>query len=70
MDTIVQFAGWGGVAILLGAYALLAKGIVSQRTWPYHMANFIGSMMLAFNAGMLGHKPFLVFNLTVLLECA
>lgn len=62
MDMLVEAAGWTGVVTLLGAYTLLSRGAVSQRSWPYHLMNLAGACLLAWNSAMVGHVPFLVFN--------
>jgi len=60
---LVEIVAWTGVGTLLGAYALLAWSHLSRDSWPYHLANLIGASLLAWNSAMVGHTPFLAFNL-------
>lgn len=43
---IYEFLGWIGVIFVLGGYCLLATGIISGNSWPYHVLILFGSLFL------------------------
>lgn len=46
-DTTYEILGWIGVVFVLGSYCLLATGIISGDSWPYHALVLFGSAFIA-----------------------
>lgn len=43
MKKFIEWYGWIGVLLILGAYALVSFDIVSVHSWQYQMMNLVGS---------------------------
>jgi hypothetical protein len=63
MNVLVDIAGWVGMALLLGAYALLTLRKVRGDGWIYQLMNLVGGLCLAVNAYYYGAIPVAVLNI-------
>lgn len=64
MDTvIVNVAGWLGMALLLGAYALVTAGRLPGTGLTFQLMNLAGGALLMVNSAWYGAWPSAVLNL-------
>ena len=64
MDTvIVNIAGWVGMALLLGAYALVTAGRLPGTGLTFQLMNLVGGALLMVNSAWYGAWPSAVLNL-------
>lgn len=64
MDTlIVDVAGWVGMALLLGAYALVTAGRLPGTGPAFQVMNLVGGALLMVNSAWYGAWPSAVLNL-------
>ena len=64
MDTlIVDVAGWIGMALLLGAYALVTTGRLPGTGLRFQLLNLLGGSLLMVNSAYYGAWPSAVLNL-------
>ena len=64
MDTvIVNVAGWVGMALLLGAYALVTAGRLPGTGLTFQLMNLVGGALLMVNSAWYGAWPSAVLNL-------
>jgi hypothetical protein len=59
----IEIVGWGGAALILGAYALLSTGKVKGESLTYHMMNMVGGTALLLNSAWNGAMPSAALNL-------
>jgi hypothetical protein len=48
--TLIEAAGWYGVAAILGAYVLLNFGMIETNSWAYLTLNLTGSVAVLVDA--------------------
>ena len=66
MDTvIVNIAGWVGMALLLGAYALVTAGRLPGTGLTFQLMNLVGGALLMVNSAWYGAWPSAVLNLVL-----
>ena len=64
MDTLlVDVAGWIGMALLLGAYALVTAGRLPGTGLRFQLMNLLGGALLMVNSAWYGAWPSAVLNL-------
>jgi len=64
VDTvIVNVAGWVGMALLLGAYALVTAGRLPGTGLAFQVMNLVGGALLMVNSAYYGAWPSAVLNL-------
>ena len=59
---LVNIAGWLGMALLLGAYALLTLKKLKGDGWIYQLMNLLGGLCLAGNSLYFGALPVACLN--------
>ena len=59
---LIDIVGWGGAALILGAYALLTAGKVDARSILYHGMNVVGAAGFVVNGWWHGAMPSAVLN--------
>lgn len=59
----IEVSGWAGAVLLLGAYAALSGGRVSQASPAYQWMNLAGALGLMANAAFHGSWPPVTVNL-------
>jgi len=59
---LIDIVGWGGAALILGAYALLTAGKVDARSILYHGMNVAGALGFIANGWWHGAMPSAVLN--------
>jgi hypothetical protein len=62
MKIAVEVIGWGGAALILGAYALLSAGRVKAESLTYHLMNILGAAGFVVNSGWNGALPSAAMN--------
>jgi hypothetical protein len=60
--TFVELVGWGGAALILGAYALISSGKVQARSALYQWMNIVGAAGFIINSGWNGAFPSMGLN--------
>jgi hypothetical protein len=59
---LVNVAGWIGMALLLGAFALVSKGTLAGTSRLYQLMNLVGAALLIINSGYYRAWPSAVLN--------
>jgi hypothetical protein len=59
----LEFVGWIGAGLVVGAYLLLTTGKLKSTEKKYHLMNLFGSAFLGTNAVANGAIPLLAINL-------
>jgi hypothetical protein len=67
VKTFVEIVGWGGAALILGAYALISSGRVQARSALYQWMNIVGAAGLLINGGWNGAFPSMGLNVVWLI---
>ena len=62
-DLVVAAVGWGGAALLLGAYALVSSGRLSGGGITFQVMNLVCAAGLATNSAVNGAWPSVALNL-------
>ena len=62
-DLVVAAVGWGGAALLLGAYALVSAGRLSGGGATFQVMNLVGAAGLATNSAVNDAWPSVALNL-------
>ncbi|MBV8973976.1 MAG: hypothetical protein JOY74_02555 [Sinobacteraceae bacterium] len=62
MKIAVEVIGWGGAALILGAYALLSAGRVKAESITYHLMNILGAAGFVVNSGWNRALPSAAMN--------
>jgi hypothetical protein len=62
-DLVVAAVGWGGAALLLGAYALVSAGRLAGGGITFQVMNLAGAAGLATNSAVNGAWPSVALNL-------
>ena len=62
-DLVVAAVGWGGAALLLGAYALVSSGRLSGGGITFQVMNLVGAAGLATNSAVNDAWPSVALNL-------
>ncbi len=60
----LETAGWIGVIVQLGAYALVSRGALPGDSPRYHAFNVVGAVLMAASAAALGNWAVVVGQLT------
>ena len=60
--TFVELVGWGGAALILGAYGLISAGRVQARSALYQWMNILGAIGFIINSGWNGAFPSVGLN--------
>jgi hypothetical protein len=63
MKIVIEVVGWGGAALILGAYALLSAGRLRAESSTYHLMNILGAAGFVVNSGWNGALPSAAMNL-------
>jgi hypothetical protein len=62
MKIAIEVIGWGGAALILGAYALLSGGKLRAESLTYHLMNILGAAGFVVNSGWNGALPSAAMN--------
>ncbi|TXF90841.1 hypothetical protein FUA23_05220 [Neolewinella aurantiaca] len=62
MDTLITIAGWVGALGLLFAFVGSSLDKLDNLGTPYHLINFVCSVLLIVNAAANSAYPFVVIN--------
>lgn len=62
LELLIDIVGWGGAALILGAYALLTAGKVDARSVVYQGMNVVGALGFIANGWWHGAMPSAVLN--------
>lgn len=62
MNLLVEALGWAGMALILGAYALLSIGKVGPQSRAYQYMNIAGAAGFIVNSGVRGAYPSAALN--------
>ena len=62
MNVLIEVLGWAGMALIVGAYALLSAGRVSSESKTYQVMNIAGAVGFIVNSGAKGAYPSAVLN--------
>ena len=62
MNVTVEVLGWAGMALILGAYALLSAGRVGPESKLYQYMNIAGAAGFIVNSGIKGAYPSAALN--------
>ena len=63
MTVLVDIAGWIGMALLIGAYALVTTGRILGPSLRFQLMNLIGGALLMVNSAWYGAWPSAALNL-------
>jgi hypothetical protein len=59
---LVNVAGWVGMVLLLGAFALVTRGSLEGTSRVYQLMNLVGAALLILNSGYYRAWPSAVLN--------
>ncbi len=59
----IDVAGWIGMALLIGAYALVTTGRILGPSLAFQLMNLVGGALLMVNSGWYGAWPSAALNL-------
>ena len=59
----IDVAGWIGMALLIGAYALVTTGRILGPSLTFQLMNLLGGALLMINSGWYGAWPSAALNL-------
>jgi hypothetical protein len=62
-ELVVDVAGWVGMALLIGAYALVTAGRLHGPSLTFQLMNLVGGALLMVNSGWYGAWPSAALNL-------
>jgi hypothetical protein len=62
-ELVVDVAGWIGMALLIGAYALVTAGRLAGPSLTFQVMNLVGGGLLMVNSGWYGAWPSAALNL-------
>lgn len=62
-EVIVDVAGWTGMALLIGAYALVTAGRLAGPSLRFQLMNLLGGALLMVNSAYYGAWPSAALNL-------
>ena len=62
MKLAVEITGWIAAVLIMGAYALLSTGRLSERSVIYHWMNVVGAAGFVINSGWNGALPSAAMN--------
>ena len=62
MNVVIEVLGWAGMALIVGAYALLSSGRLAADSKTYQYINIAGTAGLIVNGGARGAYPSAVLN--------
>src|SRR5919205_3384793 len=62
-ELIVDVAGWTGMALLIGAYALVTAGRLHGTSLVFQLMNLLGGALLMVNSAWYGAWPSAALNL-------
>lgn len=62
LKTFVEFSGWSGAVLILGAYGLLSLGKIQGRSPVYQWMNIVGALGFIINSGWNGAWPSAALN--------
>ena len=54
---LIDVAGWVGMALLIGAYALVTAGRILGTSLLFQLMNLVGGALLMVNSGYYGAWP-------------
>ena len=57
LKTFIEFAGWLGALLILGAYGLMTAGWLQARSALYQWMNIVGAAGFIINSGWNGAWP-------------
>jgi len=60
---LIDFIGWLGAGLILGAYYLISAKKASGDSYLYQLINLIGAIALIINAYYKGAIPFVALNI-------
>jgi hypothetical protein len=60
---VINVVGWAGMALLIGAYALVTAGRIHGTGLAFQLMNLFGGAFLMLNSGYYGAWPSAVLNL-------
>ena len=60
---LVDIAGWIGMALLIGAYALVTTGSILGPSLRFQLMNLVGGALLMVNSAWYGAWPSAALNL-------
>lgn len=63
MTVLVDVAGWIGMALLIGAYALVTTGRILGPSLRFQLMNLVGGALLMVNSAWYGAWPSAALNL-------
>ena len=63
MTVLVDIAGWIGMALLIGAYALVTTGRILGPSLRFQLMNLVGGALLMVNSAWYGAWPSAALNL-------
>ena len=62
MRILIDVAGWAGMILIVGAYALLTAGKIQAGSKVYNLMNIAGAAGFIVNSGAKGAYPSAVLN--------
>ncbi len=63
MTVLIDIAGWIGMALLIGAYALVTTGRILGPSLRFQLMNLVGGALLMVNSAWYGAWPSAALNL-------
>jgi hypothetical protein len=63
LTVLVDIAGWIGMALLIGAYALVTTGRILGPSLRFQLMNLVGGALLMVNSAWYGAWPSAALNL-------
>jgi len=60
---LVNVVGWLGMALLIGAFALVSRGSLEGTSRRYQLMNLVGAALLIVNSGYYRAWPSAVLNI-------
>jgi hypothetical protein len=63
LTVLVDVAGWIGMALLIGAYALVTTGRILGPSLRFQLMNLVGGALLMVNSAWYGAWPSAALNL-------
>lgn len=63
LNLIIEIVGWSAAGVLLGAYAMLSRGLLSGQGSPFQTLNVVGSLLVGVNSFMHEAWPSASVNL-------
>ncbi len=67
MKWLIEIAGWGGAALILGAYCLVSAGRLDGRSVAFQVMNVAGAAGFVINSGWNGAIPSAAMNVVWML---